>query len=121
MTATSNNAASSSITAQSTKEKRCPHCQQALQCIAEQPRPAWRELFYGPEHPWWFEWTSLGQRPPTNEQLELVGQTSVAAQPTQVSPDQPIVQDNEEHLETLEQPVIFDQIIAQNLAMKCQT
>jgi Putative transposase/Transposase zinc-binding domain len=118
---TSNSTASSSKTAQLTKEKRCPHCQQALQCIAEQPRPAWRELFYGPEHPWWFEWTSLGQRPPINEQLELSRQTSVAAQPIQASPDQPIAQDNEEHLENLEQPDIFDQIIAQNLAKTGQT
>jgi hypothetical protein len=116
---------SSSITAQPNKEKRCPHCQQALQCIGQQPRPAWRELFYGPEHPWWFEWTSLGRRPPTDEQLELMRQTSVAVQPIQVSPGQRTARNNEEQPENLDQPLdqpdIFDQIIAQNLALLHQT
>jgi hypothetical protein len=122
---TSNNTTSSSTTALPTKEKLCPHCQQALQCVGQQPRPAWRELFYGPEHPWWFEWTSLGQCPPTNEQLALLRQASVAVQPIQASPVQHTARNNEEQPENLQQPLdqpdIFDQIIAQNRAMIAQT
>ncbi|MFN9603071.1 MAG: transposase, partial [Planctomycetota bacterium] len=40
--------------------KSCPHCQGAMPCIVNEPRPRWRELFYGPGHPAWYEWTSRG-------------------------------------------------------------
>lgn len=37
----------------------------------ESKRPQWRELFYGPDHPAWFEWTSLGKNvPPDDPTLE---------------------------------------------------
>lgn len=46
------------------RSKRCPHCQGEMRCVAQQDRPAWRDIFYGPNHPWWFEWTSAGQPVP---------------------------------------------------------
>ena len=33
----------------------CPHCQQKMSPISQRPRPSWRDLFYGPLHPTWFE------------------------------------------------------------------
>jgi hypothetical protein len=33
----------------------CSQCQQPMQLIHESHRPSWRELFYGPNHPSWFE------------------------------------------------------------------
>ncbi len=49
------------------ESRRCPHCQGEMQCIEKQDRPSWRELFYGPTHPGWFEWTSRGQCSPADE------------------------------------------------------
>ncbi|MFN9716106.1 MAG: phage integrase N-terminal SAM-like domain-containing protein [Planctomycetota bacterium] len=40
--------------------KPCPPCQGAMPCIVKESRPKWRELFYGPGHPAWYEWTSRG-------------------------------------------------------------
>lgn len=33
----------------------CPHCQQTMNPISDRPRPSWRDLFYRPLHPAWFE------------------------------------------------------------------
>ena len=33
----------------------CPHCQKRMHPISETPRPSWRDRFYGPAHPAWFE------------------------------------------------------------------
>ncbi len=41
-------------------QPKCPHCQEEMDCIEKQDRPKWRELFYGPAHPQWYEWTSQG-------------------------------------------------------------
>jgi len=53
-----------------TLKHRCPHCLEELRCVFKEPRPKWRELFYGPSHPAWFEWTSLGKCPPPDHPLE---------------------------------------------------
>ena len=45
-------------------KRQCPCCDGQLVVVSEVERPKWRELFYGPAHPWWYEWTSLGKRPP---------------------------------------------------------
>ncbi len=39
---------------------KCPKCEAPMVCIEKQHRPKWRELFYGPDHPSWYEWTSRG-------------------------------------------------------------
>jgi hypothetical protein len=67
---------STAIDSSKTDEKhpskhRCPHCQGELNCIVREERPAWRELFYGPAHPAWFEWTSLGKCSPPDEPIAL--------------------------------------------------
>ncbi len=41
----------------------CAHCRGVMQCIVQEDRPQSRELFYGPAHPAWYEWTSLGKCP----------------------------------------------------------
>jgi ribosomal protein L34E len=33
----------------------CPNCQQPMQLVRDTRRPSWRDLFYGPAHPTWFE------------------------------------------------------------------
>lgn len=38
----------------------CPHCQAAMELESHESRPSWRELFYGPDHPQWFEWLGSG-------------------------------------------------------------
>jgi hypothetical protein len=43
----------------------CPCCEGELVVVSQVERPKWRELFYGPAHPWWYEWTSRGKRPPS--------------------------------------------------------
>jgi len=48
-------------------QQKCAHCGGEMQCILNEPRPKWRELFYGPLHPSWFEWTSLGQCVPPDD------------------------------------------------------
>jgi Putative transposase/Transposase zinc-binding domain len=48
----------------------CPHCQGEMRCIVDEDRPSWREIFYGPDHPAWFEWTSLGKCSPPDDPLE---------------------------------------------------
>ena len=45
-------------------KKDCPCCDGQLAIVSQVERPKWRELFYGPAHPWWYEWTSLGKCPP---------------------------------------------------------
>jgi len=42
----------------------CKHCGSEMQCLVHEKRPRWRDLFYGPDHPSWFEWTSRGLCPP---------------------------------------------------------
>ena len=49
------------------KERSCPHCGRAMRCVVAERRPSWRELFYGPDHPSWFEWTSRGMCVPPDE------------------------------------------------------
>lgn len=57
--------------------KPCPHCQGEMRCVAQQDRPAWRDIFYGPDHPWWFEWTSAGRQvPPLAAENSSEGETS---------------------------------------------
>ena len=48
----------------------CPHCQGAMQCILMEQRPKWRDLFYGPAHPVWYEWTSLGKCSPPDDRIK---------------------------------------------------
>jgi Putative transposase/Transposase zinc-binding domain len=48
----------------------CPHCQGEMACIVKEDRPSWRALFYGPDHPAWFEWTSRGLNSPPDDPLE---------------------------------------------------
>lgn len=48
-------------------DRSCPHCQGELSCILKEDRPSWRELFYGPDHPAWYEWTSRGLNSPPDE------------------------------------------------------
>ena len=43
----------------------CPCCEGELVVVSQAERPKWRELFYGPAHPWWYEWTSLDKCPPS--------------------------------------------------------
>ena len=47
--------------------KPCPLCQGAMQCIVKESRPKWRELFDGPGHPAWYEWTSRGLCSPPDD------------------------------------------------------
>jgi len=42
------------------KHRSCPHCRVEMACIVKEERQRWRELFYGPDHPAWLEWTSRG-------------------------------------------------------------
>ena len=53
-------------------QRPCPHCQGAMICILKEERPSWRELFYGPAHPSWFEWTSRGLNSPAEAHQDLV-------------------------------------------------
>lgn len=39
---------------------KCPHCETEMELESHTRRPSWRELFYGPEHPRWMEWTGSG-------------------------------------------------------------
>ena len=61
--------------------KPCPHCQGAMQCIVKEARPKWRELFYGPEHPPWFEWTSRGLCSPPDDTIEAASHVEDAPDP----------------------------------------
>ena len=72
-------------------QQKCAHCGGEMQCILNEPRPKWRELFYGPSHPSWFEWTSHGQCIP---------------------PDAPIEKSANDVPPTESEPDIFDEIIA---------
>jgi hypothetical protein len=49
---------------ESKTHRSCPHCQCEMACILKEERPSWRELFYGPDHPAWLEWTSRGLNSP---------------------------------------------------------
>lgn len=40
--------------------RKCPHCQTEMVLESDTHRPAWRELFYGPDHPQWMEWRGSG-------------------------------------------------------------
>lgn len=72
-------------------QQKCARCGGELECILTEPRPKWRELFYGPSHPSWFEWTSRGQCVPPDAPIDVVANDS---QPPKLEPD------------------IFDEIIA---------
>ena len=72
-------------------QQKSAHCGGEMQCILNEPRPKWRELFYGPSHPSWFEWTSHGQCVP---------------------PDAPIEKSANDVPPTESEPDIFDEIIA---------
>ena len=58
-------AESSAATKSEQPKRNCPCCEGELVVVSQAERPKWRELFYGPAHPWWYEWTSLGKRPPS--------------------------------------------------------
>jgi hypothetical protein len=45
----------------------CPHCGCEMKCTVNEERPSWRELFYGPDHPSWYEWTSRGLNVPPDD------------------------------------------------------
>ncbi|MCA9199042.1 MAG: hypothetical protein KDA87_15955 [Planctomycetales bacterium] len=34
---------------------KCPSCGEPMDLVLRSDRPAWREVFYGPDHPAWFE------------------------------------------------------------------
>jgi ABC-type glycerol-3-phosphate transport system substrate-binding protein len=36
-------------------------------CTVTEHRPSWREVFYGPYHPEWFEWLTTGNFPPSDD------------------------------------------------------
>ena len=46
-------------------KQNCPCCDGELSIVSQVERPKWRVLFYGEAHPWWYEWTSQGKRPPS--------------------------------------------------------
>ena len=54
-----------SSTEEGERKRKCPCCEGRLELVSEVDAPKWRELFYGPAHPWWYEWTSMGKRPPS--------------------------------------------------------
>ncbi len=57
----------------------CIHCQEPMRCMVVERRPSWRELFYGPDHPSWFEWTSRGMCvPPDEEDVEVIQESESA-------------------------------------------
>lgn len=95
------------------KGKRCPTCQVEMKIIEQTERPAWRELFYGPEHPWWFEWTSLGKKPPQleSQQTSASELSGTVRLPVQVSVNCLTAQRATIPASELEQD-IFDQVIA---------
>lgn len=64
-------------TAKPQRVKSCPHCQGAMPCIVKEPRPRWRELFYGPGHPAWYEWTSRGLCSPPDD-VEVLDEISAS-------------------------------------------
>lgn len=39
---------------------KCPNCQTEMVLESRTRRPSWRELFYGPDHPQWMEWSGSG-------------------------------------------------------------
>ena len=49
------------------REQLCPHCSKPMVCLVDQHRPSWREVFYGPYHPEWFEWVTSGNFPHPDE------------------------------------------------------
>jgi hypothetical protein len=59
----------------STKERPCPHCAQPMACIVDEHRPSWREVFYGPYHPEWFEWVTTGNFPPDEPPDKVDGES----------------------------------------------
>jgi hypothetical protein len=69
------------------REYTCPHCSKPMVCIVTEQRPSWREVFYGPYHPEWFEWVTTGNFPPSDdssdqdesEMLSLAGAQPVPA------------------------------------------
>lgn len=53
-------------------QPQCPHCQGELECILTEPRPKWRELFYGP----WRSTHSTRSRPAAS-QIRGSGQSGI--------------------------------------------
>lgn len=47
------------------KARCCAKCGKEMSCIRQVDRPKWRDLFYGPSHPHWYEYTSKGQNSPS--------------------------------------------------------
>jgi hypothetical protein len=45
---------------QTEQVRKCPQCESPLELESSERRPRWRELFYGPDHPQWMEWTGSG-------------------------------------------------------------
>jgi hypothetical protein len=69
------------------KKRCCPHCQAEMECVRTKDRPSWRELFYGPAHPFWFEWTSLGRCTPPDALLRTATEPPEEEPPTEVTMD----------------------------------
>ena len=68
-----------------------------MQCILNESQPKWRELFYGPSHPSWFEWTSHGKCVPPDVPID---------------PEDAMEDGANDALPTELEPNIFDEIIA---------
>jgi hypothetical protein len=84
--------------------RSCPHCRGEMACILKVERPRWRELFYGPDHPAWFEWTSQSLNSPPDNPPEKPPENS-AVDPAE-----------ESQAEESPPPDIFDEIIASQRA-----
>ena len=82
------------------KSRGCPQCGGGMVCTLKEERPSWQELFYGPDHPAWYEWTSRGKNSPPDDP-NLADQPDLADD-TEVTEDSP--------------PDIFDEIIASRRA-----
>ncbi len=76
-----------------------------MECIVQEDRPKWRDLFYGPAHPAWYEWTSLGKCSP---QDELPRSMSGSLAPPELNHSATVPRDSPVAFE----PDIFDEIIA---------
>jgi hypothetical protein len=65
-----------------------------MACILKEERPRWRELFYGPDHPSWLEWTSRGLDAPPDTPPDVADEEQQSVDEASSRPD------------------IFDEIIA---------
>jgi Putative transposase/Transposase zinc-binding domain len=68
-------------------QRTCPHCQASMTCVIKEDRPSWRDLFYGPDHPPWLEWTSRGLNSPPDAPLDLPEEELQELEPIESLPD----------------------------------